>query len=78
CAGVAPRKYLPVVSEEQRQSYEEDFSAEFEEYRRLHAQVEAVVRKFSKLQQQWNLLSPASRGYEVKEVKPGEVVPELF
>ncbi|NXP78133.1 ELL2 factor, partial [Ramphastos sulfuratus] len=68
-ACVSTRKYVPVVSQEQCQSYENDFNAEFDEYRRLHAQIDAEVKKFTKFQEQWKLLSPGSQEYMVKKVK---------
>ncbi|NXG48065.1 ELL2 factor, partial [Psilopogon haemacephalus] len=63
------RKYVPVVSQEQCQSYKNDFNAEYDEYRRLHAQVDAEVRKFTKFQERWKLLSPGSQEYTVKKIK---------
>ncbi|NXX39607.1 ELL2 factor, partial [Tricholaema leucomelas] len=63
------RKYVPIVSQEQRQRYEDDFNAEFDEYRRLHTQIDAEVKKFTKLQEQQKLLSPGSKEYLVKKVK---------
>ncbi|XP_064032393.1 RNA polymerase II elongation factor ELL2 [Pogoniulus pusillus] len=62
-------KYVPVVSREQRQSYENDFNAEFDEYRRLHAQIDAEVKKFTKFQEQWKLLSPGSQDYMALQKK---------
>ncbi|NXR12374.1 ELL2 factor, partial [Semnornis frantzii] len=63
------RKYVPIASQEQRQAYENDFNAEFDEYRRLHAQIDAEVKKFAKFQEQWKLLSPGFQEHTVKKVK---------
>uniref|UniRef100_G3VAU5 OCEL domain-containing protein n=1 Tax=Sarcophilus harrisii TaxID=9305 RepID=G3VAU5_SARHA len=42
-------KYVTIVSHEQRQNYEDDFNAEYDEYRTLHARMEAVSKRFIKL-----------------------------
>ncbi|NWX16507.1 ELL2 factor, partial [Aegotheles bennettii] len=58
-------KYVPIVSYEQRQSYKDDFNAEYDEYRNLHAQIENISRRFVKLDAQRKLLSPGSKEYQV-------------
>ncbi|XP_061478645.1 RNA polymerase II elongation factor ELL2 [Rhineura floridana] len=58
-------KYIVIVSYEQRQSYKDDFNAEYDEYRTLHARVENVTRKFMKLDAQRKLLSPGSKEYQI-------------
>lgn len=60
------RKYIAIVSYEQRQSYKDDFNAEYDEYRSLHARMENVTRRFMKLDAQRKLLSPGSKEYQVK------------
>lgn len=61
------RKYIAIVSYEQRQSYKDDFNAEYDEYRSLHARMENVTRRFMKLDAQRKLLSPGSKEYQVKK-----------
>uniref|UniRef100_A0A8D2J674 Elongation factor for RNA polymerase II 2 n=1 Tax=Varanus komodoensis TaxID=61221 RepID=A0A8D2J674_VARKO len=58
-------KYIAIVSYEQRQSYKDDFNAEYDEYRTLHARMESVTRRFIKLDAQRKLLSPGSKEYQV-------------
>ncbi|XP_025939263.1 RNA polymerase II elongation factor ELL2 isoform X2 [Apteryx rowi] len=57
-------KYIAIVSYEQRQSYKDDFNAEYDEYRNLHARMENVTRRFMKLDAQRKLLSPGSKEYQ--------------
>ncbi|KAJ7335754.1 hypothetical protein JRQ81_013695 [Phrynocephalus forsythii] len=58
-------KYIAIVSYEQRQSYKNDFNAEYDEYRSLHARMESVTRRFMKLDAQRKLLSPGSKEYQI-------------
>ncbi|XP_072848613.2 RNA polymerase II elongation factor ELL2 [Pogona vitticeps] len=58
-------KYIAIVSYEQRQSYKDDFNAEYDEYRSLHARMESVTRRFMKLDAQRKLLSPGSKEYQI-------------
>ncbi|KAM4707720.1 RNA polymerase II elongation factor ELL2 [Discoglossus pictus] len=58
-------KYTVIVSNEQRQSYKVDFNSEYDEYRKLHARVEKVNRKFSQLDAHRKRLSPGSKAYKV-------------
>uniref|UniRef100_A0A8C8SBT8 Elongation factor for RNA polymerase II 2 n=1 Tax=Pelusios castaneus TaxID=367368 RepID=A0A8C8SBT8_9SAUR len=58
-------KYIAIDSYEQRQSYKDDFNAEYDEYRSLHARMENVTRRFMKLDAQRKLLSPGSKEYQV-------------
>lgn len=60
------RKYIAIISYEQRQSYKDDFNAEYDEYRTLHARMESVTRRFMKLDAQRKLVSPGSKEYQVK------------
>uniref|UniRef100_H3CZ95 Elongation factor for RNA polymerase II 2 n=1 Tax=Tetraodon nigroviridis TaxID=99883 RepID=H3CZ95_TETNG len=57
-------KYLPLVSGDQRQSYKDDFNAEYDEYRLLHARVESVTRRFSQLDAQCRKLVPGTKEHQ--------------
>lgn len=59
------RKYIAIVSYEQRQNYKADFNAEYDEYRALHARMETVARRFIKLDAQRKRLPPGSKEYQV-------------
>lgn len=48
-------KYMPLMSMDQRQSYKDDFNAEYDEYRLLHARVEKITRRFTQLNAQCRL-----------------------
>ncbi|XP_053330737.1 RNA polymerase II elongation factor ELL2 [Spea bombifrons] len=58
-------KYTVIVTNEQRQSYKEDFNSEYDEYRSLHSRVESVTRKFVQLDSQRKGLSTDSKEYKV-------------
>ncbi|XP_018415730.1 PREDICTED: RNA polymerase II elongation factor ELL2 [Nanorana parkeri] len=58
-------KYTVIVSNEQRQSYKDDFNSEYDEYRRLHARVESITRRFMQLDAQRKRLSPGSKEYQI-------------
>ncbi|XP_064452465.1 RNA polymerase II elongation factor ELL2 isoform X2 [Mirounga angustirostris] len=72
-------KYIAIVSYEQRQNYKDDFNAEYDEYRALHARMETVARRFIKLDAQRKRLSPGSKEYQ-ESFKKSLVVckPECF
>ncbi|XP_037658531.1 RNA polymerase II elongation factor ELL2-like [Choloepus didactylus] len=57
-------KYIAVVSYEQHQNYKDDFNAEYDEYRALHARMETVASRFIKLDAQQKHLSPGSKEYQ--------------
>lgn len=59
------RKYIPLVSTDQRQSYKDDFNAEYDEYRQLHARVESITRRFTQLDTQCRKLVPGTKEYQV-------------
>lgn len=59
------RKYPAISSSEQRQSYKNDFNAEYSEYRSLHARIEQITRRFTQLDAQLRQLSQGSEEYEV-------------
>lgn len=65
-------KYIAIVSYEQRQNYKDDFNAEYDEYRALHARMETVARRFIKLDAQRKRLSPGSKEYQVNGPVPGQ------
>lgn len=52
---------------DQRQHYKDDFNAEYDEYRILHARVESVTRRFTKLDNRCRRLAPGTKEYQVKE-----------
>ncbi|XP_060131328.1 RNA polymerase II elongation factor ELL isoform X1 [Zootoca vivipara] len=57
-------KYGPISSSEQRQSYKNDFNAEYSEYRDLHARIERVTRRFMQLDSQLRQLLQGSEEYK--------------
>ncbi|XP_058488633.1 RNA polymerase II elongation factor ELL2 [Solea solea] len=57
-------KYTSLVSMDQRQSYKDDFNAEYDEYRQLHARVEGITRRFTQLDTQCRKLSPGTKEYQ--------------
>lgn len=56
---------MPLVSMDQRQSYKDDFNAEYDEYRLLHARVENITRRFTQLDAQCRKLAPGTKEYQV-------------
>ncbi|XP_020790932.2 RNA polymerase II elongation factor ELL isoform X1 [Boleophthalmus pectinirostris] len=60
-------KYKPVTSIEQRQQYQEEFSAEYSEYRALHDHIRTVTDMFMQLASEINSLSPGTREYKLME-----------
>ncbi|KAL6469851.1 hypothetical protein MHYP_G00209700 [Metynnis hypsauchen] len=57
-------KYTAVVSTDQRQRYKDDFNAEYDEYRVLHARVESITRRFTQLDAQCRRLLPGTKEYQ--------------
>ncbi|XP_005813880.1 RNA polymerase II elongation factor ELL2 isoform X1 [Xiphophorus maculatus] len=57
-------KYAPLASLDQRQSYKDDFNAEYDEYRQLHARVESITRRFSQLDARCRKLVPGTKEYQ--------------
>ncbi|XP_069864033.1 RNA polymerase II elongation factor ELL [Dipodomys merriami] len=57
-------KYAAISSSEQRQSYKNDFNAEYSEYRDLHARIEQITRRFTQLDAQLRQLAQGSEEYE--------------
>uniref|UniRef100_A0A673ZC96 Elongation factor for RNA polymerase II 2 n=1 Tax=Salmo trutta TaxID=8032 RepID=A0A673ZC96_SALTR len=56
--------YMAVVSMDQRQTYKDNFNAEYEEYRILHARVEKITRHFTQLDAQCRRLPPGTKEYQ--------------
>lgn len=56
---------MPLVSMDQRQSFKNDFNAEYDEYRVLHARVESTTRRFTQLDTQCRKLAPGTKEYQV-------------
>ncbi|ELK31637.1 RNA polymerase II elongation factor ELL [Myotis davidii] len=57
-------KYATISSSEQRQSYKNDFNAEYSEYQDLHTRTEQVTRRFTQLDAQLQQLSQSSEEYK--------------
>ncbi|XP_049430134.1 RNA polymerase II elongation factor ELL2 [Epinephelus fuscoguttatus] len=57
-------KYMPLLSVDQRQNYKDDFNAEYDEYRLLHARVESITRRFTQLDSQCRKLAPGTKEYQ--------------
>ncbi|KAM6946612.1 RNA polymerase II elongation factor ELL2 isoform 1-T1 [Lycodopsis pacificus] len=57
-------KYMPMMSMDQRQSYKDDFNAEYDEYRQLHARVENITRRFTELDAKCRKLPPGTKEYQ--------------
>ncbi|KAK7891347.1 hypothetical protein WMY93_023310 [Mugilogobius chulae] len=60
-------KYKPVTSVEQRQKYQEDFSAEYNQYRALHDHITTVTDMFIQLASKINTLSPGTQEHKLME-----------
>uniref|UniRef100_A0A674MIW3 Si:ch211-13k12.2 n=1 Tax=Takifugu rubripes TaxID=31033 RepID=A0A674MIW3_TAKRU len=61
------RMYSPVMSLGQRQSYKEDFCAEFDEYKDLHSRIATITHMFVKLGSKIKSLSPGTPEYKMME-----------
>ncbi|XP_062815234.1 RNA polymerase II elongation factor ELL [Anolis carolinensis] len=57
-------KYAAIASPEQRQSYKNDFNAEYNEYRALHARIERITHHFVQLDAQLKQLPPDTEEYK--------------
>ncbi|XP_011491202.1 RNA polymerase II elongation factor ELL2 [Oryzias latipes] len=60
-------KYAPIASLEQRQKYEEDFCAEYDEYKDLHSRIATITRMFVHLSSKIKSLSPGTQEYKIME-----------
>ncbi|XP_029470262.1 RNA polymerase II elongation factor ELL [Rhinatrema bivittatum] len=58
-------KYTAISSQEQRQGYKNDFNAEYNEYRDLHARIERITRRFTQLDSQLKQLSQGTEEYKM-------------
>ncbi|XP_028907081.1 RNA polymerase II elongation factor ELL isoform X2 [Ornithorhynchus anatinus] len=58
-------KYTAIASLEQRQTYKNDFNAEYNEYRDLHARIERITRRFTQLDSQLKQLTQGSEEYKI-------------
>ncbi|KAG5851324.1 hypothetical protein ANANG_G00091990 [Anguilla anguilla] len=57
-------KYTEIASPEQRQSYKNDFNAEYSEYRGLHARIEGITRQFTVLDTELKQLQQGTDKYK--------------
>lgn len=57
-------KYKSIASQEQRQGYKNDFNAEYNEYRDLHARIERITHRFTQLDSQLKQLSQGTEQYK--------------
>ncbi|XP_069022570.1 RNA polymerase II elongation factor ELL2 [Embiotoca jacksoni] len=57
-------KYTPLLSNDQRQGYKNDFNAEYDEYRQLHARVESITRRFTQLDARCRKRAPGTKEYQ--------------
>ncbi|TRY62348.1 hypothetical protein DNTS_025880 [Danionella cerebrum] len=57
-------KYTMINSQEQRQSYKNDFNAEYSEYRGLHARIEGITRQFTILDSELKQLHHGTDKYK--------------
>ncbi|XP_063176908.1 RNA polymerase II elongation factor ELL2 isoform X2 [Chroicocephalus ridibundus] len=55
------KEYVTVVSYEQRQSYHNDFNAEYDKYRKLRAHLHSITRRFTELGTKLKLFCPGSK-----------------
>ncbi|XP_055078395.1 RNA polymerase II elongation factor ELL isoform X2 [Periophthalmus magnuspinnatus] len=60
-------KYKTVTSMEQRQQYQEDFGAEYSEYRALHDHIRTVTDIFIQMASEINSLSPGTQEHKLME-----------
>ncbi|KAM6912229.1 RNA polymerase II elongation factor ELL-like [Xenentodon cancila] len=57
-------KYTTICSQNQRQSYKQDFNKEYSEYRDLHARIDSMTRQFMELDAQLKQLHHDSQKYK--------------
>ncbi|KAK6467306.1 RNA polymerase II elongation factor ELL [Huso huso] len=57
-------KYSLIASQDQRQSYKNDFNAEYNEYRGLHARIERITRQFTVLDTELRQLPQGTETYK--------------
>lgn len=61
------RKYSPIASLEQREQYQEDFCAEYDEYKDLHSRIATITHMFVQLGSKIKSLSPGTQEYKTME-----------
>nr|XP_057945072.1 RNA polymerase II elongation factor ELL2-like [Doryrhamphus excisus] len=59
--------YVTVTSPEQRQRYQEDFSAEYDEYKDLHTRIATITHMFVQLGAKIKSMSPGTKEHKVME-----------
>lgn len=60
-------KYSPIASLEQREQYQEDFCAEYDEYKDLHSRIATITHMFVQLGSKIKSLSPGTQEYKTME-----------
>ncbi|XP_050185756.1 RNA polymerase II elongation factor ELL2-like [Myiozetetes cayanensis] len=58
-------KYVAIVSYEQRQSYKDDFNAEYGEYQNLLSQIDNITKKFKNFNEQLKCVTQGSTAYQM-------------
>lgn len=61
------RKYPEIIKYEDRLRYKTDFNRDYEEYRRLHAQLGMVAKRFSELEATLNTKVEGSEEWNVNK-----------
>ncbi|NWI53618.1 ELL factor, partial [Calyptomena viridis] len=69
CSNFSIRKYVAIVSCEQRQSYKDDFNAEYGEYQNLLARIDNITQKFHKFNEEWKFVTQESKAHQVEKDK---------
>ncbi|KAL3992768.1 CD22 antigen [Sarotherodon galilaeus] len=59
--------YSPITSLEQRERYQEDFCAEYDEYKDLHSRIATITHMFVQLGSKIKSLSPGTQEYKTME-----------
>lgn len=59
--------YSPIMSLEQRQRYQQDFCAEYDEYKDLHSRIATITHMFVQLGSKIKSLSPGTKEYKIME-----------
>lgn len=57
--------YSAIVTLEQRQRYQQDFGAEYDEYKDLHSRIATITHMFVQLESKIKSLSPGTPEYKV-------------
>ncbi|KAG7483304.1 RNA polymerase II elongation factor ELL-like [Solea senegalensis] len=59
--------YSPITSVEQRKRYQEDFCAEYDEYKDLHSRIATITHMFVQLGSKIKCLSPGTQDHKIME-----------